>query len=83
MSAQAVSSTSPGKNAVTLEGEICNTSEGGCCILSQQPCPVSTLLECRVSTANIPYGIPTLVQVRWSRPHAARGFALGVAFLIG
>jgi hypothetical protein len=66
-----------------LEGELCNASQGGCCVSSQRGCPVSTVLECRIFSASLPDGIPTLMQVRWTRRDPARGFAFGAVFLVG
>jgi len=83
VSAQEVSSAgTPREGALLIEGEICNLSEGGCCILSDQACAESALLKCRISPPNLAAGIPTLMQVRWTRRDPARGFALGVNFLL-
>lgn len=73
----------PSKVLELVEGEICNASQDGCCILAERCCPVSTPLECRIAIPNFPDGIPTLMEVRWTRTDPARGFAFGAQFLLG
>jgi hypothetical protein len=71
-----------GTESLLIEGEVRNLSEGGCCVQSEQTCPEFTLLRGRISTADLAIGIPTLMQVRWSRPDSGHGFLLGLNFLL-
>lgn len=83
LSAREVLSTGMhGQDSQLIEGEVRDLSEGGCCVRSEKSCPEFTLLRGRISTPDLAIGIPTLMQVRWSRPDPQQGFLLGLNFLL-
>jgi hypothetical protein len=65
-------------------GRVQNVSKGGICLLSHQPIPHSALLRCEVVVAEVPVGIPTLMQVRWTRKQnlQTESYLSGLQFLL-
>jgi hypothetical protein len=65
-------------------GRVQNVSKGGICFLSQQPIARSALLRCEITVAEVPVGIPTLMQVRWTRKQnlQAESYLSGLQFLL-
>lgn len=61
-----------------------NVSKGGLCLVSSQPLPRSSLLRCEVLVTDVPVGIPTLMQVCWTRKQnlKAESYLSGLQFLL-
>lgn len=65
-------------------GRVQNMSKGGLCLISSQPVAQSCLVRCEVGVSEIPVGIPTLMQVRWTRKRnlQAETYLTGLQFLL-
>jgi hypothetical protein len=61
-----------------------NVSKGGLCLISSQPMPRSSLVRCEIGVSEVPVGIPTLMQVRWTRKQnlQAEAYLTGLQFLL-
>jgi hypothetical protein len=65
-------------------GRVQNVSKGGLCLISPQPLPRSGLVRCEIGVSDVPVGIPTLMQVRWTRKQnlQADAYVTGLQFLL-
>ncbi len=66
-----------------LQGRIQNISAGGLCLLTRQVPNVTDPIRSEITVPGTPVGIPTLVQIRWSRKSAdKRNHVVGLQFLL-
>ncbi len=76
-----------------IRGAVSNISGGGVCILTHDEpeassavhgeVDVSSAVRCEIFVPHIPIGIPTLLQVRWTRKTGdGDAYQLGLQFLV-
>jgi len=64
-------------------GAVSDISAGGVCVLSDDQPEVSSAVRCEIFVPQIPTGIPTLLQVRWSHKNVdGHTYRLGLQFLV-
>jgi PilZ domain len=55
------------KTTISITGRVQNISKGGICILTYQPLVRSALLRCEIIASDGEVGVPTIMQVCWTR----------------
>ncbi|RPH64325.1 MAG: PilZ domain-containing protein [Acidobacteria bacterium] len=66
-----------------IYGEVADISEGGLCLLTVDAANVSEPVRCVIRVPQIPAGIPTLLQVRWTRKDGlGPAYRVGLQFLV-
>jgi PilZ domain len=72
------------QTGVGISGRVQNVSKGGLCILTSEPMKRSDLLRCEIPAADGVIGVPTLMQVRWTKEQNLRlkSYVSGLQFLI-
>ena len=66
-----------------ISGEVSDISEGGLCLVTVDAANVSEPVRCVIRVPEIPAGIPTLLQVRWSRKDGlGPTYRVGLQFLV-
>ena len=65
-------------------GRVQNVSKGGVCLISSHPMVQSCLMRCEIGVSEIAVGIPTLMQVRWTRKQSLPDdtYVSGLQFLL-
>jgi hypothetical protein len=63
-------------------GRVQNVSQGGLCLMSRQPLVRSSVIRCDIGVSEIPVGIPTLMQVRWTQKLQSDSYVTGLQFLL-
>lgn len=68
----------------TVLGRVQNVSKGGMCLMSPQPVSRSAVLRCEIVVSDLAVGVPTLMQVRWTRKQNLKteSYLSGLQFLI-
>jgi len=64
-----------------FSGTIVDISERGLGVQSSNVEPDDALIQCRVKLPNLPSTIPTLAEVRWSKPFD-KEFRVGLQFVL-
>ena len=67
-----------------VAGRVQNVSKGGLCLVTPLPMARSCLVRCEISLSEIPFSIPTLMQVRWTRKKSLQAdtYLTGLQFLL-
>jgi hypothetical protein len=81
----ALESSRVARGPVTQEiyGEVSDISEGGLCLLTVDAATVSEPVRCVIRMPQIPAGIPTLLQVRWTQKDGlGPTYRVGLQFLV-
>ena len=72
-----------GKKGGELRGKVEDISDGGFCIITAKVPARSSLLQGRLKFAELPAQIPTLVQVRWTKPTSTgRQYMIGLQYVL-
>jgi hypothetical protein len=66
-----------------ISGEIPDISAGGLSLLTDDRVEVADALRCEIRAPSLPIGVPTLLNVRWTRPDdGPYTYRLGLQFLV-
>jgi hypothetical protein len=71
------------KASQVLHGRVSDVSAGGLCLLTDDDPEVSGPVRCEIVVPQLAVGIPTLLQVRWSRRDVVKQTnRVGLQFLV-